>query len=234
MAKMERTGTEGVFARGTRFVAVWREDGRQHKRAFPTYKDACAFRRDAVAFRERGGRGMPPSTLLSGPRDVSWLYGFARSIDGLVKVGRTSDAYERMTAHRLAQPGSGQVVWLMPVSSRRVVRAEAALKKALGPYQVEREWFAAEVLPVLAGLATEFVERLGTESAGAAPGGAIEDGGCGSGGGSSWEQSEAKMRGRLEAMEEELRKIRQKAERLLRAVMERDRDWALDLWFDKP
>jgi hypothetical protein len=54
---LEPTDVPGVYRRGSKFVVVYRADGRQHKQAAETMADARAIKRKELRpDRERSGR----------------------------------------------------------------------------------------------------------------------------------------------------------------------------------
>jgi len=57
-ATLERTSTPGVYARGSRWVAVYLEDGRQRRRTAPTFRAAREIKVRATA-REAARRAGP-------------------------------------------------------------------------------------------------------------------------------------------------------------------------------
>jgi hypothetical protein len=48
-APLQRIATPGVYARGSRWVAVYREDGRQRRRSAPTFREAREIKVRATA-----------------------------------------------------------------------------------------------------------------------------------------------------------------------------------------
>src|SRR5881397_3689191 len=57
-APLERTSTPGVYARGSRWVAVYLEDGQQRRRSAPTFRAAREIKIRATA-REAARRAGP-------------------------------------------------------------------------------------------------------------------------------------------------------------------------------
>src|SRR3954447_17971735 len=57
-APLQRTATPGVYARGSRWVAVYLEDGRQRRRSAPTFRAARELKVRATA-REAARRAGP-------------------------------------------------------------------------------------------------------------------------------------------------------------------------------
>ena len=59
-APLERTSTPGVYARGSRWVAVYLEDGRQRRRSAVTFRAAREIKIRATATEaRRAGPGRP-------------------------------------------------------------------------------------------------------------------------------------------------------------------------------
>jgi integrase len=57
-ARLERTSTPGLYARGSRWVAIYLEDGRQHRRSAPTFRAAREIKIRATA-KEAARRAGP-------------------------------------------------------------------------------------------------------------------------------------------------------------------------------
>lgn len=70
-----RTTEPGVYARGPRFMAVWREGGKQHTKTFRTFDAAVRHRRDAL-WRVERAKLKDEALLRSG--SVATLYGLIR------------------------------------------------------------------------------------------------------------------------------------------------------------
>jgi integrase len=90
-AALERTSTPGVYARGSRWVAVYLEDGRQRRRSAPTFRAAREIKIRAIA-REAARRAGP--TLHS--YALEWVDDYAGRGAHDVINDRTSREYRRL------------------------------------------------------------------------------------------------------------------------------------------
>lgn len=142
---MIKTGTPGIYQRGSKFVVTWREwGGKQHKRSFSVYDDACAFKRDVVMpYNGRQAKGIPPSTRFASQTQNSWVYFVqSRCPDGYVKIGLTQHLDERIRAISNGHPPGVDLVALVP-GDRTV---ERRLLRRFSSRQIKGEWFSREVL----------------------------------------------------------------------------------------
>jgi hypothetical protein len=97
-AALERTSTPGVYARGSRWVAVYLEDGRQRRRSAPTFRAAREIKIRATA-REASHRAGP--TLHS--YALEWVDHYAGRGAHDVINDRTRREYRRLLiTHALA------------------------------------------------------------------------------------------------------------------------------------
>lgn len=140
--KMEKTETPGVYRRGGRFVVVWVEDGRQHKRFFASYEDACAFKRDWCL--PKGQRRVPPSVVLAGTPPTGYVY-FVQFGDGPVKIGWATNPAKRLASLATANAGEASLRALIP-GPRSV---EQGLHVRYRRWRLRGEFFSAEVLAAL-------------------------------------------------------------------------------------
>jgi integrase len=90
-APLQRTATPGVYARGTRWVAVYLEDGRQRRRSAPTFREAREIKVRAAA-REAARRAGP--TLHS--YALEWVDHYAGRGANDVINDRTRREYRRL------------------------------------------------------------------------------------------------------------------------------------------
>src|SRR6266508_4894019 len=90
-APLERTSTPGVYARGSRWVAVYLEDGRQRRRSAPTFREAREIKVRATA-REAARRAGP--TLHS--YALEWVDHYAGRGAHDVVNDRTRREYRRL------------------------------------------------------------------------------------------------------------------------------------------
>lgn len=137
-----RTDTPGVFVRCNRYLVQWTEDGKTKRLSFPTYEEACAFRRDyVIPFRER--RGLPPTSIMPPRRNLGWVYFFqSGGPRGPVKVGWSKDPATRLRDLSVAHPHGLDLVALFP-GPRSL---EAELHERWKHRRLRREWFSCEVL----------------------------------------------------------------------------------------
>lgn len=90
-APLQRTSTPGVYARGSRWVAVYLEDGRQRRRSAPTFREAREIRIRATA-QEAARRAGP--TLHS--YALEWVDYYAGRGANDVINDRTRGEYRRL------------------------------------------------------------------------------------------------------------------------------------------
>lgn len=89
-AKLEKTGTPGIYKRGSRYVIVWEHRGRQHKESFRTMAEA----REAKGKRHAGARR--PSSRIGFEQYFSeWIESYA---------GRTSRGFSETTRPEYRRP----------------------------------------------------------------------------------------------------------------------------------
>src|SRR5215210_7063408 len=94
-ASLQRTGTPGVYARGSRWVAVYLEDGRQRRRSAATFREAREIKVRATA-QEAARRAGP--TLHS--YALAWVDHYAGRGAHDVINDRTRREYRRLrTSH---------------------------------------------------------------------------------------------------------------------------------------
>jgi hypothetical protein len=137
------TSVPGVHRRDARYSVRWNEDGKVHRRSFPTFDAACAFKRDyIVPFRER--RGLPPTAVAPGKRGNGWVYAFqARSDAEAVKVGFSTDPASRLRNLTNNSPFPLDLIVLIPGSRE----TERLLHDRLADYKLRGEWYSREVIP---------------------------------------------------------------------------------------
>ncbi len=90
-ARMEKTRHAGIYKRGSRYVVVWKHNGRQHKQSFRTLSEA----REAQGQRRQHGEKRPPTRQTFEEYAPAWLdsYGGARSAGARARLRRrTTDA----------------------------------------------------------------------------------------------------------------------------------------------
>lgn len=114
-SKMKRTGTPGVFKRGSRYVVVWRHRGRQHKEFFATLAEA----REAKGRRQAGER-RPASRIGFADYFAGWIESYAgRTSRGFSGTSRIE--YRRaIETHALPRWGTWRLADLEPSDVREL------------------------------------------------------------------------------------------------------------------
>jgi integrase len=145
MSSMDTTSIPGVFKRGGRYVATWRDpEGKPRKKAFRTQKEAAAHKKAQEVAKDQGTYA--PDTTVT-------LHGYyADWIAAADWRSSTRDGYERAWRLHIA-PHFGPKARLSRIGRRDVRRFYAALKEAgVGPGALEK---AARVLSSLLSAAVE-------------------------------------------------------------------------------
>ena len=75
-ARMERTRHTGIYKRGTRYVAVWENQGRQHKQAFRTLAEAQEAKNN-----RQGGDRRPTTRQFFEDYARDWIKGYQGRTD---------------------------------------------------------------------------------------------------------------------------------------------------------
>ena len=116
--RLNRTAYPGIYRRGERYVVIWRHQGRQHKKTYPSLAEALA----AQALH-RGGETRPgaPSSLILRNYVREWLASYpGYTYRGLADSTRADYQYS-LEHYILPRLGAMRITTIRPRDIRRLV-----------------------------------------------------------------------------------------------------------------